>query len=272
MIQVKYRTSQRDAEVRRVSPGCGFTLIELLVVIAIIAVLAALLLPALAGAKAQAQSTKCKSNLRQIGVALSLYLDDFKSYPYWRGYLASSPTSEPLSWDAALEPYLNCSWINRAIHCPAYTGPLDALANEPGDGGSSYGYNVYGTSWGDPTDLGLGAVSPSSAIREDQVLAPSDMIAIADSQVFFESAIDRSQSPPVFVTAWVGMDRLECTSAPAATHPRRHGRDYNVVFCDVHVEPRDPQELFDPTNTASEWNNDHSPHPYTWLQSWQGFE
>src|ERR1035438_857898 len=64
----------------------GFTLLELLVVIAIIAILAALLLPALSMAKAYAHSTTCKNHLHQMGIALKMYVDENRNrYPYFLG-------------------------------------------------------------------------------------------------------------------------------------------------------------------------------------------
>jgi len=71
---------------KTIAGGRAFTLIELLVVIAIVSVLAALLLPVLARAKASANSTTCKNHLRQMGVALQMYVDENRGvYPYYRG-------------------------------------------------------------------------------------------------------------------------------------------------------------------------------------------
>jgi type II secretory pathway pseudopilin PulG len=76
-------TTRADRAPASNSGGKAFTLIGLLVVIAIISIVAALLLPALSRARAQAHSTTCKNHLRQMCLALQMYVDEHQSrYPY----------------------------------------------------------------------------------------------------------------------------------------------------------------------------------------------
>jgi prepilin-type N-terminal cleavage/methylation domain-containing protein len=93
----------------------GFTLIELLVVIAIIAILASMLLPALAKSKAQANVTKCVSNLRQLGITASMYtLDNRDEFPYSGRGFPQMPFVDLLR---LLNPYISTN--NRAFfRCP----------------------------------------------------------------------------------------------------------------------------------------------------------
>src|ERR1700691_5190998 len=91
----------------------AFTLIELLVVIAIIVILAAMLLPALSRSKAQAQSTVCKNHLPEMGIAVRMYIEDYKAYPYYAQFTTIYGANV---WQDAIQPFYQIRWTNVTFH------------------------------------------------------------------------------------------------------------------------------------------------------------
>jgi len=157
----------------------GFTLIELLVVIAIIAILAAMLLPALSRAKGKAQQTACLSNLKQIGLSLTLYADENSG---WWPFPSDSTLPDPNIWTKELQPYIRLrgnqtsGQENPVFICPVAT--YAGWANSD----LSRTYGCSGTMMGPTSPSPTSGLTSTKPRKANSMHSPSESILVVEGK------------------------------------------------------------------------------------------
>jgi prepilin-type N-terminal cleavage/methylation domain-containing protein/prepilin-type processing-associated H-X9-DG protein len=236
----------------------AFTLIELLVVIAIIAILAAMLLPALAKARARAQQAVCLSNTKQWGLAVTMYVDDNnQTFPFPRFQVSSTVDQDNPSW-LAINGYHNLQqgddvWFNAL---PSYVAskPMYVWAYDPtlfNNGKSIFTCPTASSQGIDAADssaasgdmipgarplFGYGMNSKSLAVENLNAFVPllkTSMIAHPSAFVLFSDVRNRSAESPYYGTA-ANQVTLATPHCYTTRFSSRHNKGGNITFGDGH--------------------------------------
>ena len=199
------------------APQDGFTLIEVLVTVAIVAMLAAIAFPAFKSSFASAKNAKCVSNLRQIGVGMSLYVADNN------GMLLGAEIPTGTKWFDNLEAYLGkttnlASSPSRPLwqQCPEKSIP-------PGEWNVGYGWNFQNFGGTDPANWG----SEGEYARLASVPEPAKTIIIGCTPKYFPDVVWRNGYIYRDITNY-------CTN---------HSGGGNYLFLDLHVARVKPADV-----------------------------
>jgi prepilin-type N-terminal cleavage/methylation domain-containing protein/prepilin-type processing-associated H-X9-DG protein len=197
----------------------GFTLIELLVVIAIIAILAAILFPVFAQAREKARSSTCLSNQKQLGTAMSMYIQDYdERFPNWRTVVPKSEANPngKITWVENMQPYAK----NKQI----WICPSDNISSVPKAqlGGGTVALNSY---WLNAHIFRWSGSSPGAppSVTLAEVTYPATSIVYCDGPVNDGQHV--WPGPPV---EWCGK------VAWCIQSQERHSGGINFSFADNH--------------------------------------
>lgn len=245
----------------------GFTLIELLVVIAIIAILAAILFPVFAQAKAAAKNTSCLSNGRQIGMATKLYLgDNDDTMPIFYAYNSQPPAKDPRhkGTERLLLPYSKSKEI--------FKSPLDAggpYLSKDVPGAQTY-WDAYGTSYRFTQCLYTVARGESSS---NNTPLDFDRTVVETSMEFpAESRIIRLEMMPFFskkVDSTCSRFGYDC-DIPYNYFQQWSSTGGTVIFADSHAKFTNGTAQFDAQIVDTYGHKSGDSNPDSWSGTWYG--
>jgi len=200
----------------------GFTLIELLVVIAIIAILAAILFPVFAKAREKARQTTCASNLKQIGVALLSYAQDYDEC--WPFHDQPVPPNTWQPWTLLITPYVKNTGV---YSCPNLGKATAGCINISGDPATVYPYS-YALNY----NCTVGAAGGNSGRAMGAFEYPSETLLVG------EAGRQNANNPPYGAT-WgdqYAMNWYFCAAWWPQMYNSPHNQLANLLCMDGHVK------------------------------------